>query len=322
MKKIFIILSIITLFLLFTIYLLTNPILNYPDKNKPKIPVNKDRLYADVKALTSMDPPRNFNHISSLNQSADYIFSEFKKLGSDVGVQNYTVEGSEYKNIICSFGPQDAPRIIIGAHYDVCGDQPGADDNASGVAGLLETGRMINELKPQLKYRIDLVAYSLEEPPFFRTKYMGSAVHARSLAKAGVKVKAMISLEMIGFYRDEPGSQHFPVFFLSWFYSDKANFIAVVGKLLQRKIVKQIKKSMIEGSNIDVYSINAPVLLPGIDFSDHLNYWNHGYQAVMITNTSFFRNPNYHEVTDKIETLNFDKMAEVVKGVYWTVVQF
>lgn len=326
---------IIVLFLFLVIYILANSILSNQNHIKPHIPVNKDRLYADVKALASIDPPRNFENIASLNKCADYIFDQFRKISSHVEIQYYTAQsyynlpgysgedrGGVYKNIICSFGPQDAPRIIIGAHYDVYGDNPGADDNASGVAGLLEAGRMIKELNPQLKYRIDLVAYSLEEPPFFRTKFMGSAIHAASLAKAGIKVKAMISLEMIGFYKDEPGSQHFPLFFLSWFYSDRANFISVVGKIGQGKIVKFIKKNMIEGSNIDVYSINAPTFLPGIDFSDHLNYWDNGFKAVMITNTSFYRNPNYHEITDTIETLNFDKMAEVVKGVYWAIVHW
>lgn len=286
----------------------------------PDIPVNKERLYSDVKQLTSIDPPRNFINISSLNQSANYILSQFNKLKCKVDIQNFTVQNNEYKNIICSFGPADRERIIIGAHYDVCGNQPGADDNASGIAGLLEIARLIDELKPGLKNRVDLVAYSLEEPPFFRSESMGSAIHAKSLIDSDVKVKAMISLEMIGFFSEKTGSQQYPVFFLKWFYPKKANFIIVVGKLWQRKIVKHMKKYMIQGSNIEVYSINAPTSIPGIDFSDHLNYWRYKYDAVMITDTSFYRNPHYHEKTDSIETLDFNKMAEVIKGIYWAVV--
>jgi hypothetical protein len=149
---------------------------------------------------------------------------------------------------------------------------------------------------------------------------MGSAVHAKSLADSDVKVKFMISLEMIGFFSEEPGSQSYPLFFLKWFYPNKANFIAVVGSLRQRKIVNHMKKYMSQGSNIDVYSINAPTFIPGIDFSDHVNYWKHKYNATMITDTAFYRNPNYHKKTDSIETIDFDKMAEVIKGIYWAIV--
>jgi len=321
-RKIVFIFLIIAIFCSSGIYILTNPILEITENNEPAIPVIKERLFADVEMLTSISPPRNFENISSLNKAAGYIENELKNTGGEIEIQNFSIGNDVYKNIICSFGIENPERIVIGAHYDVCGDQPGADDNASGVAGLLEIGRLIKQLQPLLNYRIDLVAYSTEEPPFFRTAAMGSAIHAKSLAKEGVKVKAMISLEMIGFYSDKPNSQHFPIFFLKWFYPTTANFITVVGKLFQRKTVKHMKEYMSNGSNIDVQSINAPKILPGIDFSDHLNYWKHGYQAVMITNTSFYRNPNYHMATDKIETLDFDKMAEVVKGVYWAIINF
>jgi Zn-dependent M28 family amino/carboxypeptidase len=288
--------------------------------DKPEIPVDKERLYLIVKELTGINPPRNFENISSLNQSANYVLDQFKKLECKVDIQNYQVSDNEYKNIICSFGPKNEERIVVGAHYDVLGYQPGADDNASGIAGLLEIARLIHARKPKLKNRVDLIAYSLEEPPFFRTDYMGSAVHAKSLADSKVKVKIMIGLEMIGFFSEEPNSQRYPVFFLKWFYPNKANFIAVVGNLKQRKLVNHMKKYMIQGSNMDVCSINAPSFLPGIDFSDHLNYWKYDYPAVMITDTAFYRNPNYHQITDTIETIDFDKMAEVIKGIYWAIV--
>lgn len=294
--------------------------LNTMDKSniRSNIPVKKERLYSDVKEITSIKPARNYKNTGSLDKTADYIYDQFQKLSNNAEIQKYKAGGKEYKNVICSFGPMDKERIIIGAHYDVCGEQPGADDNASGVAGLLEIARLISELKPDLKKRIDLVAYSLEEPPFFRTEFMGSAVHAKSLADS--KVKVMISLEMLGCFSEKPRSQQYPVFFLKWFYPSKANFIAVVGKYGQGKHIKEIKKYMIQGSNIDVRSLSAPSSLTGIDFSDHLNYWKYGFKAVMITDTSFYRNRNYHYITDTIETLDFDKMAEAVRGVYWAVV--
>ena len=320
LKKItYLIILTIVLSFFVLLYFITNPIFPVKKANI-EIPVNKDRLYADVKKLASVNPPRNYANLSSLNSAADYISGEFKKLNCRVEEQKYTADGYEYRNIIASFGPEDGERIIVGAHYDVCEDQPGADDNASAVAGMLEIARLIDELKPELKNRIDFVAYTLEEPPYFRTKYMGSAVHAKSLADANVKVKLMISLEMIGFFSDEEHSQKFPVFFLKWFYPDKANYIMLVGKLGNGNITSDVKKYMMEASDIDVHSINAPRFLPGIDFSDHLNFWNRSYEALMITDTAFYRNPNYHRASDTIETLNFDRMSEVVKGVYWTVV--
>lgn len=286
---------------------------------QPDISVSQTRLRVDVKSLTDIRPPRNYRNLSSLTRSAYYILREFSKLGCTPSIQTFTGKDNEYKNLICSFGRPDDERVVVGAHYDVYGDYPGADDNASGVAGLLELGRLFNELKPALRRRIDLVAYSLEEPPFFRTRHMGSYVHAKSLAGAKVKVRAMICLESIGYFSDEPYSQQFPAFFFRWLYPDKGNFIIVVGKWGQGGFVKEVKQYMAKVAAIPVHSITAPVFLPGIDFSNHRSYWKFGYDAAMVTDSAFYRNPHYHEPTDTIETLNFHKMAEVVKGLYWAI---
>ena len=280
------------------------------------IKVNKKRLYNDVKKLTLISPPRNYYNISSLNKASDHIFKEFKKLSCKVSVQKFNIENNEYKNVIASFNGKAKKRIIIGAHYDVCGSQPGADDNASGVAGLLELARMVDKYKPELKYRIDFAAYSLEEPPFFGTDMMGSAVHARSLHKNKVKVKIMICLEMIGYFTEKKKSQEFPIALMKLFYPKKGNFIGLVGKSGRSQQLKKLKKYMKEGMNIGIETLSAPSFLPGIDFSDHRNFWKYGYNAVMVTDTSFYRNKNYHESTDTIDTLDFDKMSEVVRGIY------
>lgn len=284
------------------------------------IKVDKVRMYKDLKFLVKSPIARNDVNVERLNECAKYIFDEFKKLNEDVEEQKYLVNGKEYKNIICSFGPKEGERIIVGAHYDVCDNQPGADDNASGVAGMLEIARMLKQLNPTLKYRIDFVAYTLEEPPNFRTANMGSAVHAKMLFDNNIKVKRMICLEMIGYFSDKRKSQEYPIGLMKLFYPTKANFIAVVGKMGQGKSVRNTKKAMKENSDIKVCSINSPAFVPGIDFSDHLNYWKYGYSAVMITDTSFYRNDNYHEKSDTLETLNIDKMAEVVKGVFASIV--
>ncbi len=173
--------------------------------------------------LTKTDTARSYDNISQLNKTADFIKSIFKLYSDSIIVQEFVVDGNIYKNIICSFGTEHTKRIVVGAHYNVCGNQQGADDNASGVTGLLELARLLKEKKTN--YRIDLVAYSLEEPPYFRTEYMGSCVHAKSLSDVKAKVYGMISLEMIGYFKDEKKSQSYPIGCISLVYGNKGNYI-------------------------------------------------------------------------------------------------
>jgi Zn-dependent M28 family amino/carboxypeptidase len=274
------------------------------------------RLHADVAFLTGIQPARQYLHPASLNKAADYIRAELEQLGgAAVTEQTYLAEGQEYRNIIASLGPPDAERLVVGAHYDVCGEQPGADDNASAVAGLLETARLLQPLATGLTRRIDFVAYSLEEPPFFGTEHMGSAVHAASLHAAGARVRAMLCYEMIGYFSDAPGSQQFPDAALAARYPSTGNFIIVVGKQGQEALTQQVQALMRAHSTIDVQRINLPAGQPLAGLSDHRNYWQHGYEAVMINDTSFLRNPHYHEASDTIDTLDFARMAQVVNGV-------
>ena len=275
----------------------------------------KERMLADLRFLVQSPVARNDAQVKRLDDCAAYIFNAFSRESEWVEYEIYEANGRRYKNVICSFGPREGARVIVGAHYDVCGNQPGADDNASGVAGLLEIARLLKQQHAALPYRVDLVAYTLEEPPNFRTENMGSAVHAKMLHDAHVEVKKMICLEMIGYYSDKRGSQHYPIGLMRLFYPGKASYIAVVGKTGQGRLVRKTKHAMKRHAAIRVCSINAPAAIPGIDFSDHLNYWKYGYEAVMITDTSFYRNDNYHEKTDTLDTLDPDRMAEVVKGV-------
>jgi Zn-dependent M28 family amino/carboxypeptidase len=202
----------------------------------------------------------------------------------------------------------------------VCGEQPGADDNASAVAGMLETARLLHEQRPKLRYRIDFVGYPNEEPPYFAGEYMGSAVHAKSLHEAGVQVRAMLCYEMIGYFSDAPNSQNFPDERLAKLYPHTGNFIIVVGRDGQEAFTQQVQQLMQQNSSIDVQRINLPAGAPLAGLSDHRNYWRYGYNAVMIDDTSFLRNPNYHETSDTIETLDLPRMAEVVKGAFAAVV--
>ncbi|MBS1114940.1 MAG: peptidase [Nitrospirae bacterium] len=286
---------------------------------KPDIPIDKNQLYSSVEKLTGLNLPRNYGNIVSLNRAADFIKSEFLKYGYKPVEQKYSVDGVEYKNIIATYGPETAPRFIVGAHYDVAGDQPGADDNASGIAGLLSLAELFKEHSPKINFRIDFVAFTLEEPPFFKTKQMGSFIHASSLHDEKANVLGMVSLEMIGYYSDAWNSQLYPVPLMRLFYPSKGNFIGVVGNFASSGLIRHFRNVM-KLAAVDVESLKAPSFLIGVDFSDHMNYWKFGYPAIMITDTAFYRNPNYHSESDTVDTLNFDKMKEVVKGLYWALV--
>jgi Zn-dependent M28 family amino/carboxypeptidase len=270
-------------------------------------------------ALTKTPQFRTEKNIDQLNKTAGYIKNVFTQYADSVTVQEYTVNGQIYKNVICSFGTENKKKIIVGAHYDVCGNQEGADDNASGVVGLLELSRMLKGKK--LSQRIDLVAYTLEEPPYFRTEYMGSYVHAKSLADKGVEVYGMISLEMIGYFKDEKKSQNYPIGLLSLFYGNKGDYITLVKKFGAGQFTRKFCRTYKSTKAVRTKKFSAPAAVPGIDFSDHLNYWKFGFDALMITDTSFYRNKNYHEATDTMETLDIPRMAKVIDGVFRTLVE-
>ncbi len=270
-----------------------------------------------VYSITGGSSFRNIDDTATLNRTSTYIRNELSKYAQNVQTQTYYVKGKEYRNIIASYGPENAPRIIIGAHYDVCDDQAGADDNASGVAGLLELARLLSkEDARQWQYRIDLVAYTLEEPPSFKTANMGSTVHAKYLADAHIPVKGMISIEMIGYYKDARHTQQYPLGFFKWFYGTRGNYITVVKKLHAGKFVRQFTRGFKHGDNIITKVFAAPAWVPGVDWSDHLSYWAYGWQALMITDTSFFRNANYHQKTDTPDTLDYARMSFVVTNLF------
>lgn len=269
-------------------------------------------------AITKAGNFRTYKNIEQLNKTADYIETVFNQYSDSVYLQEYSVNGQVFKNVICSFGTENKKRIIVGAHYDVCENQEGADDNASGIVGLLEISRLLKGKK--LNYRIDLVAYTLEEPPYFRTDYMGSFIHAKSLIEAKTEVYGMISLEMIGYFKDEKKSQTYPIGLLSLFYGNKGNFITLVKKFGAGQFTRKFCKEFKSTKAIKTKKFSAPPSVPGIDFSDHLNYWKFGFSALMITDTAFFRNKNYHKPTDTMETLDIVRMAKVIDGLFKTLI--
>lgn len=275
--------------------------------------VDPKRLEAHVRTMAERFHPRDFAHPLNLDQVAAYVERAFREAGGRVSVEPYVQHGREYRNVVASFGPEAGERVVVGAHYDAVKGTPGADDNASGVAVLLELARALGRRAPGV--RVDLVALTLEEPPYFRTDGQGSAVYAAGLAKEGVKVRAMLSLEMLGSYTDAKGSQHFPVAGLTALYPGTGNFVAVVGRLGEERLVRTLKRAMAGAGGVPVESINAPPQLEGIDFSDHASFWAHGFPAAMVTDTAFFRNAHYHTAEDTPETLDYVRMARAGEAV-------
>lgn len=311
--------SLVIVFLIFFSLFVWGKIYSVNQPKVVKLPRISDtiRIKSDLAFLTKDCRYRNYQHMNSLNKAADYIKKRFIEITPRVDEQKYSFKNVEFRNIVCSIGPENGERIIIGAHYDACDDQEGADDNASGIAGLLELARLLKAY--QLKYRIDFVAYSLEEPPFFKSDYMGSYIHAKSLFDGKILVKGMICLEMIGYFSESPNTQSYPVFFLKWFYGNKGDYITIVQKYRNGSFGKYVSRSMKKEQVIPTKSFSGPAWLPGVDFSDHLNYWRFGYSAVMITNTAFYRDYNYHTTNDKMELLNIGKMGLVIDELYRTI---
>jgi len=275
------------------------------------------RIKKHLTVITKTFKSRNYKNLKTLNKIGAYIYDEFKSYADTTYYQKYDVKGNEYKNVIAVFGNENTKTIVIGAHYDVCKEQEGADDNASGTVALLELARMLQGKK--LNYRIELVAYTLEEPPFFRTQQMGSYIHAKSLKDNNVDVFGMICLEMIAYFDDAKNSQSYPLGFLKLIYGNKANYITLVNQLSKGHFAQKFSNIFKKTNTIKTKKFIGFKSMVGIDFSDHMNYWNFGYSAVMVTDTSFYRNKNYHKKSDTMDTLNIPKMAQVINGVFISI---
>ena len=227
--------------------------------NPSRMNAQKQRLYDDVKFLTEIRPYRNHLNLEVLETVAAKIRSVFITSGLEVRDQQWKANGNTYTNVIGVYNPGQPRTLVVGAHYDVCGNQPGADDNASAVAGLLETARLLGEHSPAIDYTIELVGYCLEEPPYFGTNDMGSYIHARSLSDSKVDVIGMICYEMIGYYSEAPFSQPFPSEEFASRYPQTANFIMTVGIETYDHFNKKVCRLMAEASAVEVHNISFPI---------------------------------------------------------------
>ena len=282
-----------------------------PDSNLGR---DINQLYEHVEHLSVRIGSRSVFEYDKIEAAKHYIVSFLEDLGYAPVLQDYTYNDKVYSNIIASREGVQSPdeTVIIGAHYDTVYGTPGADDNASAVAVLLEMCRALKDFSPGRTLK--LIFFTLEEPPVFRTKFMGSYVYAREAKAKGENIRAMVCLEMLGYYGDKKGGQTFPLPFMNLVYSSTPNFIAVVGNLKSRGLVKRIEGSLKKSSNIPVETISTVSFVPGVDFSDHRSFWKMGYAAVMITDTAFYRNPNYHSARDTIDTLDFVSMSSLLAG--------
>lgn len=317
--KIFVVILAIVLILASAWFVVTQPILP-PPAAKAAVSVDPARMERHVRMLSETLVPRNGSNRLNLSRAGSYIKTEFEQAGGQVVVQPFDDEGAVYYNVSGFFGPETEERIIVGAHYDAYENSPGADANASGVAGLIELAGLLG--KASLKTQVELVAYPLKEPPYWGTPRMGSAFHAFSLKNQNRPVRIMFSLDMIGCFSDKEGSQKYPVPGMEWLYSSKGNFIGVVGNLGQMDVVRRVKTAMAGASSMPVFSINAPGFFSRIGSSDHLSYWQTDYPAVMITDTDSLRNPNYHTAKDTAGTLDYKRMGMVVQAVHASVLEF
>ena len=264
-------------------------------------------LYYHVDYLATKIGSRSVFEYEKVRKTEEYIVSVLSEMGLTPDRQTFTYQGREFANIWVTMAGEKEETVVIGAHYDTVIGTPGADDNASGVAVLLEMARLLKGLS--MRRTVRLIFFALEEPPLFRSPYMGSSVYAREAKARGEKIVAMLSLEMVGYFDEKKGSQGYPFPAMDLIYPRQGNFIAVVGDLASRRLVKEVAFSLRREKRLPVEYLAAPAFVPGIDFSDHLSFTKQGYPGIMITDTAFYRNPFYHTEKDTAQTLNYEKMA-------------
>jgi Zn-dependent M28 family amino/carboxypeptidase len=271
-----------------------------------------DNLRRHVEAIASREH-NVINRPAELEAAARHVEFTLFGLGYRVDTQRFQVDRQEARNVEVGLpgGARAGEIVVVGAHYDSAMGAPGANDNGSGVAALLELARMLRDSKPARALRF--VAFVNEEPPFYRGDAMGSRQYARRCRERGENVVAMLSLETIGYYSDRPGSQRYP-FPLSFFYPSTGAFVAFVSNLSSRGLLHEAIASFRRHARFPSEGVAAPAFIPGVDWSDHWSFWQEGYPALMVTDTAPYRYPHYHTAEDTPDKVNYEALARVVKG--------
>ena len=278
-----------------------------------------DRLETHVRMLADTIGERNVYRPRALADAATYIEQQWLDMGYKAVPQTYDVEGVCCSNLeVTRLGTRrPAEILLIGAHYDSVLGSPGANDNGSGVAAMLEMARYV--ANAQVDRTVRFVAFVNEEPPFFSRDQMGSQLYARAARKRRDNIRFMVSLETIGYYSERPRSQIYPPLFRH-FYPDKGNFIAFVSNFRSRAVLRRFVAAFRQNSPFPAESAATFSWVPGVAWSDHLSFWRNAYRALMITDTAFYRYPHYHAPTDTADELNYAAMAIVVEGLSRTIV--
>ena len=263
---------------------------------------------------------RNIWQPARLHAAAEYIHSTWQEQGFDVKHQQYEAKGIESANLIIEMHGVSLPEqiIIVGAHYDSVLGSPGANDNGTGVAALLEISRLLKGKR--LDRTVRLVAFTNEEPPFFLHGNMGSRIYAARSRARNENIVGMLSLETMGFYSEAPGSQAYP-FPFSFFYPHTANFIGFVGNIRSRHLVKLSLAAFRHTTRFPSEGTAAPGWITGIGWSDHWSFWREGYRAIMVTDTAFFRYDPYHTRQDTPDKIDYNRLARVTKGLAEVVIE-
>lgn len=287
---------------------------------KPAEALLRDELREDVVRLAGSIGERNWERYEALVAAAAFIENSLRRGGHQVRRQGYSLQGRNFDNLIAelSGSATSGEVVVVGAHYDTVFGSPGANDNGSGVAALLALARRFAGRQPSRTIRF--VAFVNEEPFHFQTAAMGSHVYARSCHECGDKIVAMLSLETIGCYADEPGTQHFPVPGLGAIYPVTGNFVAFVGNLSSARLVRDVVASFRKHARFPSEGAVLPSLVPGVAWSDHWSFWQFGYPALMVTDTAPFRYAHYHQPTDTPDKLDYDRLARVVAGLEKVIV--
>jgi hypothetical protein len=278
----------------------------------------EDRLRFTVQKLAGEIGPRHLGKPETMIETQDFIERELTSLGWFVQRETYEADGQSVCNLIVERSGTRSPErvLIVGAHYDTIPQTPGADDNASAVAVLLELARMLAH--DQFQSTLRLIFFACEEMPYFHQQEMGSQIHSRSCREQNEQLIGMFSLEMLGYYTSGPGSQRLPPGipkWLHWIFPKEGNFLAAVANPQSIGLLWQFRRGFKRGSSFPLFSIPLPETIREIRLSDHSNFWDQGYPALMLTDTSFLRNPHYHTPTDTPDTLDYPRMAEVTKGI-------
>lgn len=274
------------------------------------------RLQRHIVSIAST--PHNLRHYAALESAARYIEQELRSFGYKPIAQVFQAEGKAVRNIEAEIEPADPARargtVVLGAHYDSFGDAPGANDNGTGTAALIELARLLTDLRGTSDLRIRLAFFVNEEPPYFKTEAMGSLHYARLLAERREPIIGMISLETLGSFSDEPGSQKYPAPF-GLLYPREGNFVAFVATLGSRELLHALIESFRRHTAFPTVGGVAPGFVPGIDWSDHWSFEQFRYPAIMLTDTALYRYPHYHLPSDTPDKVDNEKLARIAKGV-------